>query len=90
MPTFDTKCAAVAKVFGKPEADRDDASFVRFLYDRRELATVRERGHRVPRYIAELDELEHAITTTLARIRERDGKRIYQEAVAHLREAAHA
>lgn len=88
MPTFDAKCAAVTKVFGKPQVDRDDPSFVRFLYVRRDLATVRERGHRELRYIAEIDEIEHLITTTLARIRKRDGDRICKEAATYLRKAA--
>jgi hypothetical protein len=96
MPTFNARCATVAKVFGKRQVDRDDPSFVDFLYVRRDLAIVvdAESGHRDPQYICEIQDLDYCkddemIRQALARIRKRDGDRIYQEAATYLRKAAH-
>jgi hypothetical protein len=81
-----TKREAVTATFGVP-VDPEDVSYIDFMFARRHLATVRERGHRELRYIIEIDDLELAITTTLARIRERDGDKIFREAASFLREA---
>jgi hypothetical protein len=86
MTTFIAKCAAVAKVFG--EVDRDDPSFVDFLYARRRCATVPESGRRELSYIYELQDLEHAIWQALYRIKQRDGEAIYREAATYLRKAS--
>jgi hypothetical protein len=51
------KCRAIAEVFGVP-VDPEDTDYVRFLYDRRDLATVAERSHRELAYVIEIDDLE--------------------------------
>lgn len=85
MAAYSAKVAAVTETFGK--VDPKDASHVQFLYARRGCATVRERGRRELIYVIELDEVERLTLTTLDRIRERDGERIYREAAAFLRKA---
>jgi hypothetical protein len=75
MPTFDAKCAAVTKVFGEPQVDRDDPSFVHFLNDRRDLATIPGRCGRDPAYVAEVQDLEFAIWQALDLICKRDGEK---------------
>jgi hypothetical protein len=82
-----TKLETIAEVFGIP-VDPEDTDYVRFLYDRRDLATVAERGHREVRYIIEVQDVEQVIWQALDRIRERDGKRIFKEAKAYLQDAA--
>jgi hypothetical protein len=78
------KRKTVAAIFGV--IDPED-SYTNFLFERRHLATVPERGGRELQYVVELDDLSHGITTTLDRIRERDGKKIFREVATYLREA---
>jgi hypothetical protein len=80
------KREAIAATFGVP-VDPEDTDYIDFMYARRNLATVPERGHRELAYVVELDDLEHLITTTLDRIRARDGEKIFREVATHLREA---
>jgi|ERR1700730_13481882 hypothetical protein len=68
------KREAIAKVFGDVPVDSENMNF---LYSRRHLETVRERGRRELNYIVEFDELEMLIWKTLDRIRDRDGERIF-------------
>ncbi len=78
------KRKVVAAIFGV--SDPDDA-YVDFLFERRHLETVAERGGRVPRYLVEQDNLEHMLITTLGRIEERDGRKISREVADSLIEA---
>lgn len=86
MVSTKTKYQAVVKTFGVP-VDPKDVDFIDFMYARRHLATVPERGWRELAYVIEVDELEHAIITGLDRIRARDGDRTCKEAASYLRNA---
>lgn len=86
MVSTKTKYQAVVKTFGVP-VDPEDVDFIDFMYARRHLATVPEGGWRELAYIIEVDEMEHAITSGLDRIRARDGDRICKEAASYLRKA---
>jgi len=87
MTTLKAKLAVIAKVFGNMPVDPEDADYIRFLYTRRNCATVPENGYRELKYLVEIDELETAIRQTLDRIRKRDGEKIFQEAAAYLQDS---
>jgi hypothetical protein len=58
-----------------------------FCYRRRHLATTPDvacGGVRELKYIVELTDFDHAISTTLNRIRKRNGVKIFNEAADHL------
>jgi hypothetical protein len=76
------KREAVAATFGIP-VDPEDVEFIDFMYARRDLATVRERGHRELQYVVEIDNIEHLIIKMLGRIRKRDGEKIFREAATY-------
>jgi hypothetical protein len=59
---------------------------VDFLFSRRNLKIVHDPvlGGRELKYIIELDELGHALSRALDRIRKRDGARIFKEVADHL------
>jgi hypothetical protein len=86
MVSTKTKYKTVAKTFGVP-VDPEDVEYIDFMYAWRHLATVPDGNGRELAYVVELDDLSHAITTTLDRIRERDGEKIFREAASYLREA---
>jgi hypothetical protein len=75
------KVITISKVFGNIPLDRE---YLDWLYARRHLATVRDGKWRELRYVVELDELEHAILETLARIRKRDGEKIARKVADRL------
>jgi hypothetical protein len=77
----------VVEVFGDIPVDSENLDF---LYRRRHCATVRNRGCRDLRYVAEYYELESAILTVLNRIHERDGARISKEVADRLVESVGA
>jgi hypothetical protein len=64
--------------------DLDDPQAVNFLYARRHLAKVPERGHQELAYIVDLDDMDEAIGKMLDLIRERDGKKIFEEVAEYL------
>jgi hypothetical protein len=83
-----TKREAVATTFGVPVDPEDvEVEYINFMYARRNLATVPDRGMRDLAYVHEITDLEMAIDETLARIRERDGEKIFREAATYLRDA---
>ena len=67
-PSIAAKAKAVAAMFGEPEPRET----LDFCYRRRHLDII------------ELTDLDHAISTTLNRIRERDGVKIFNEVADHL------
>jgi hypothetical protein len=77
-----SKRNAVKAVFGP--IPLVDPEYTDWLYQRRHLATVRERGWRELAYVVECDNLEAAIRQTLDRIRKRDGGRIAREVANRL------
>ena len=94
MTTFDEKVRTVAEVFGNiPGADPEETNYIKFLYARRNLATVPEHdflpGHsyRELAYIVEIQNLEETISDALDIIRKRDGEKTYKEAARFLRDA---
>jgi hypothetical protein len=68
--SLEKKREAVAATFGIP-VDPEDVNYTNFLFQRRHLATVPDGNGRELAYVAELDELEHAIIMGLDRIRAR-------------------
>jgi hypothetical protein len=80
-PKTSAKREAVAKVFGKHPVD---STHLNFLHARRHLATVKDGRWRELAYVIELDELEQHVWTTLDRIRERDGAKIFKEVAERL------
>ena len=82
-PSIAAKAKAVAAMFGEPEPRET----LDFCYRRRHLGTTPDvvcGGVREFKYIIELTDLDHAISTTLNRIRERDGVKIFNEVADHL------
>jgi hypothetical protein len=84
MISIKKKREAVAAIFGVADPEDD---YVNFLYQRRHLETVAGTAGRELQYVAELDDLEHALITTLDRMRERDGEKIFRESACYLRQA---
>lgn len=72
-----SKRNAVKAVFGP--IPLVDPEYCAWLYQRRHLATVCERGWRELAYVVEFDDLEASIRRTLDRIRKRDGAKIANE-----------
>ena len=83
MVSTKTKREIVAKTFGIP-VDPVDREYIDFMYARRRLATVPERGGRELAYVAEWDETESAIWAMLDRIRARDGLEVCREVAGNL------
>jgi hypothetical protein len=82
-PNIAAKAKAVAAIFGEPEPRET----LDFCYRRRHLETTPDvacGGGREFKYIIELTDLDHTISTTLNRIRKRDGAKIFNEAADHL------
>jgi hypothetical protein len=82
-PTAAAKAKAVAAIFGEPEPRET----LDFCYRRRHLETTPDVACgrvREFKYIIELTGLDHVISTTLNRIRKRDGANIFSEATDHL------
>lgn len=73
---------AIAKAFGAVPVV--DPQHVDFLYSRRHLATVPGRLGPELQYIVEFDDLEKIVSETLARIRQRDGTKIFREVADRL------
>jgi hypothetical protein len=82
-PTAAAKAKAVAAIFGEPEPRET----LDFCYRRRQLETTPDvacGGVRQFKYTIELTGIDHVISTTLNRIRKRDGAKIFNEAADHL------
>jgi hypothetical protein len=82
-PTTAANAKAVAGIFREPEPPET----LDFRYRRRHLETTPDHACGTVRefkYIIEVTDLEHVISTTLDRIRKRDGAKIFNEGADHL------